>query len=377
MVIHEVNPAWKTLELQPSEEAEKIIQPSSSSTEEKVQQGVSSIKLVMVEGGEYLLLVHKSELSEPLTLLVMAFQIALKRFGINVSRILCPAEDDTTPLMPNGIHPDLKEFATWLANPSSINWKTTTLDLSCFSSFVNEVVLHGKQLYLKAKALSSRTTMYINSIKNIIMRLFLIDRKKWVKAFWAYIPDKFRQRVTIRYHSLKKFESVLVNAELKRMPAEWNKMKEEQIALLESYNDLSGSYVEYKLHRTVTEVVKLLGKPLLKVLYDRIKIRNDIYSRMKKKVPVKLSDVFAEGLRRSEAACLPYAAVCALHRRNFYREMQSITKYPQSVSDQPEGLPFGCATLADYAKYCIKNEDLSPPSEEDSLFQALTDFESQ
>lgn len=304
-------------------------------------------------------------------MLVLSFKAALERFGIHVEGVLCPEEDRSGPICPMSIHPQLKEFAMWLANPSAIDWKVSKLDLSDITNFVNEVVLHGRQPYLNVKSVNSRSTMYIHSMKNIIMRLFLINREKWIKAFWHFIPDKQRNRVTIRYHALKKFEGVLVKAELDEMPKEWKEIRDQQISYLESYNDLSGSYVEYKLRKSTERVVKLLGKPLLKVLYDRLKIRSELYQRQKKKSTIKLSEVLLEGLKRDMPSCLAYAPVCALHRRNFFREIASVTKIPLKIKDDPIGLPFECKTMADYARYCIQHKDLSPAREEDSLIKAL------
>ena len=372
-VIPKIDESWKALDLKVPEEAKEILCPSDDNKKEEQpqQRGVSSIKLVQDPEGKSFLLVHRQELGEAISMLVLSFKAALERFGIHVEGILCPEEDKTGPACPSAIHPQLKEFAMWLANPSAIDWKSSKLDLSDISNFVNEVVLHGRQPYLSIKSVNSRSTMYIHSMKNIIMRLFLINRDQWIKAFWHFIPETQRNKVTIRYHALKKFESILVKAELNEMPKEWNELREQQVRYLESYNDLSGSYIEYKLRKSSERVVKMLGKPLLKVLYDRLKIRSEIYHRMKKKTAVKLSEVLLEGLRRDMPSCLAYAPVCALHRRNFFREVASIEKLPLKIKDDPVGLPFGCHTMADYARYCKQNEDLSPAREEDSIIKAL------
>lgn len=373
-VSQEVSSSWVNLTIEIPEEVRNDIIPEPQHQPEPeavFSKPVRGIKLVQREDGTYVLLVHKKDLNKPLSGLVLAFKNALQRFGIEVASICTAVEDLKGPEVPREIHPQLMNWITWLSNPSSIDWKKFDIDLTPITRFITEVVLHGRQPYCQLKGVPSRTGLYINCIINTICKLFLMDRKKWIDAFWHYIPSLRRERKNLEYHSLKKFETVLVKAERDQMPTDWNTIQELQEKLLESYLDLSGTYIEYKLRRTSDAVVKLLGKPLLKVLYDRIRVRNDLISRSRKRVTVKLSDVLTEGVRRNMYSCLPYSPICALHRRNFFKEMAQISRLPQTFDGTVEGLPFDCKTMRDYARYCIKNKDLSPPKEEDSKIESL------
>lgn len=371
--------AWTTLHLEVPQEVSEIFNPTSSGTksEESNEQvkPVRGIKLVKTEDGKYHLLVHKKELSKPLVAFVLALKKAIERFGLSVESIATSIEDPTGPRSPVEIHPNMMDWITWLSNPSALDWSKSRLDLSAIINFVYEVVLHGKQPFVSKRNVSSRSELYINSAINIICKLYLIDRDKWVRTFWHSIPCSKRERKNIQYHSLKKFESVMASAELMELPSDWSKLKEKQEALLSSYLELTGSHVEYKLKKTTEEVVSLVGKPFLKVLYDRIRVRNELLRRNKhgKNITVKLSDVLNEGLRQNMVSCLPFAPICALHRRNFFYEMRSIKRLPNKFNETVEGLPFNCKTPADYARYCKTHENLSPPREEDSLIEAISD----
>jgi hypothetical protein len=336
---------------------------------------VRGIKLVKTEDDKYHLLVHKKELGKSLTAFVLALKVALERFGIKVESIATSIEDVNGPKCPVEIHPNIKDWIVWLTNPSSLDWSKTRLDPSPIVNFVHEVVLHGRQPFVSKRNVSSRSELYINSAINIICKLYLIDKDKWIKTFWHSIPCSKRERTNIQFHSLKRFESVMASAELKELPKNWGKLRDRQDSLLSSYLELTGTHIEYKLRRSSEEVVSMVGKPFLKVMYERIRVRNELMRRNKnaKHITVKLSDVLNEGLRQNKISCLPFAPICALRRRNFFNEMRSVNRLPNRFNETVENLPFNCATMADYARYCIKNEDLSPPREEDSLLEAISD----
>lgn len=370
---------WTTLELAVPDEVSEILSPTSvqepnAQTTEKVKP-VRGVKLVKTEDDKYHLLVHKKELTKPLTGFVLALKNAIERFGIPIDSIATAEEDTDGPRCPTEIHPNLRDWMTWLSNPSALDWSKSKIDLSPIVKFIYDVVLHGRQPYLNKRDVSSRSELYINSAINIICKLYLIDKSAWIHAFWHNIPKNKRERKNIQFHSLKKFETVMATAELKQLPPHWNTIKERQEAVLDSYLNLTGTHVEYKLKRLTNEVVNLVGKPFLKIMYDRIRIRNELISRNKnaKNVVVRLSDVLNEGLRRDMYSCLPYAPVCALHRRNYFGEMRSVKRLPVKFNETVDGLPFECRTMADYARYCRENRDLSNSREEDLSIEALSD----
>lgn len=327
------------------------------------------------EDEKYHLLVHKKELGKSLTAFVLALKSAIERFGLQVESIATSIEDDSGPKCPVEIHPNMVSWITWLTNPSSLDWSKSRLDLSPIINFVQEVTLHGKQPFVNKRNVSSRSELYINSAINIICKLYLIDRKRWINTFWHSIPCAKRERKNIQFHSLKKFESVMASAELKELPKDWKRIKEKQESLLTSYLELTGTHVEYKLRKTTEEVVSLVGKPFLKVLYDRIRVRNELIKRNKhaKNITVKLSEVLNEGLRQNMISCLPFAPICALHRRNFFNEMRSVKRLPNRFNETVEGLPFNCNSMADYARYCKQNVNHDSPREEDSLIEAISE----
>lgn len=350
--------------------------PSAENTSEQ-DKPVRGIKLVKTEDDKYHLLVHKKELGKSLIAFVLALKIALERFGLKIESIATSIEDTIGPKCPLEIHPNMKDWITWLSNPSSLDWSKSRIDLSPIVNFVYEVTLHGKQPFVNKRDVSSRSELYINSAINIICKLFLIDRKKWIQTFWHAIPCAKRDRKNIQFHSLKKFESVMASNEIRELPKDWNRIKELQEKLLNSYLELTGTHIEYKLKKTTKEVVDLVGKPFLKVIYDRIRVRNELIRRNKKSsvITIKLSDIITEGLRNNMISCLPYAPICALHRRNFFNEMRSVKRLPLKFNDEIEGLPFKCSKMVELARYCIHNEDLSNPKLEDSLIEAISDSE--
>lgn len=370
-----ISEEWKRVSISIDESVKDAFDHSKNETR-SAQKGVEYVKLIKTEEGQYHLLVHKNDLSSPLSSLIAAFVKCLERLDIKIESVLCPQESTTGAVMPREMHPRLKGWITWLANPSSIDWKDpNSPNLSHIVKFVDNVVTFGKQSYLSISSGDSRSAMYINSIQNILCRLFLMDRERWVKGVWHFIPRQFRKMTELKFHHIRLFESICITAETQALPIRVSELKLLQETLLQQYLDLSGSSIQHKLRRTSDELVKLIGKPALRILYDRLKIRRSIADRSKSKLSVKLATVLDEGVRNHKWCCVPYILICAVHRRNIFRELMN-SVIPRTFREDPVDLPFGCKTMLELARYCKSNEDTSPPSDRELLqFELLTPIE--
>lgn len=354
-----ISDAWRRLELSPIEEVKDIIDPPEDKPV-PVDRPVQSIKLMKNDEGKYFLLVHKENLAGPLESLVVAFVKCLARLDITISGIVCPQEVSTGAACPTELHPNLKGWITWLANPSSVDWKSAHAPkLSGIINFIDNVVTFGKQTFLSISGTDSRSAMYIKSIQNILCRLFLVDREKWIKGIWHFIPRQLRKLHELKFHNIRVLKSVCILAEVKALPARVAELESIQQSLLDGFLNLSGTATQYKLRRTSDELLSVLGRPALRILYDRLKIRREVAARAKKGEPVKLATILDEGVRTRKWCCMPYMVICAVHRRNIFSELMN-SKIPRTFKEDPEDLPFGCSNMLELARFCRKNEDMSP-----------------
>lgn len=366
-----VSADWKKVTISIDESVKDVFDHSKNETR-SIQSGVEYVKLIKNEDGKYYLLVHKNDLSAPLSSLIAAFIKCLERLDITIESVLCPQESSSGPVAPKELHPKVLGWITWLANPSSVDWKDPNAMNPCnIVKFVDNVVTFGKQSYMSVSTGDSRTTMYLKSIQNILCRLFLVDREKWIKAIWHYIPRPLRTMTELKYHHIRLFESICITAETQALPQRVRELKAIQETLLDQYLNLSGSSIQHKLKRTSDELVRVIGRPALRIIYDRLRIRRSIADRSKGKVSVKLATVLEEGVRSHKWCCVPYMVICAVHRRNIFRELAH-SIIPKGFKEDPEELPFGCKTMLELARYCRSHEDTSPSSDRDmSEFELL------
>lgn len=371
IVTTQINSEWQTLEVKFSEDCQDI-DPAKESEEpdqkEHTLKPVDGLRVVKSEesaDNEIVILVHKPELSAPLTDLVNAFKIAMERFGYVVTNIVSPNNGKLQYANPTALHPRMKEWITWLANPSAVDWKTSKLDLSPIANFVIGVVQDGKQIYPRNSGFESRSSVYIHNIQNTICRLYLENPERWKEAFWKYIPHKFRKFERIQFHSIKLIKSVLIAPEVDQLPKSVIELGSLQEELVSQMNDLRGFYAKQKLIRTSNSFMKIVGKPFLKIVYRRISMRSSL---SKKGTPIKLSEVLKRGMVERDISFLPYMPINAIYRRNILREVVlSKQDFPLEIKNRCEGLPFGAAGFRELLIYCRGHKDLSPPREDDDL----------